>query len=140
MRVQNSKVVRSLCLFVVVIAICMTTGCATSRPSTLQYLKTLESSHELDAKAVRACTQGYTPKPKLLAAKNSTLRAVRKIMLGSPELKRDSILNSDRQGYAAICISKTRDYGKPVTVGDYHLSPPNDGSGGGGDGGGILEW
>ena len=140
MRVRNSTILRSLSLFVAVIAICTATGCAAAQPSTLQYLKALESSHELDAKAVKSCTQGHTPKQEPLAARNSTLRFLRKIMFGSPELKRDSILSSHRQGYAAICIFKTTDYGKPVTVGNYQLTPPNDGSGGAGDGGGILEW
>jgi hypothetical protein len=140
MRVRSPKVVRSLCLFAAVLAITTVSGCAAAQPSTLQYLKALESSHELDAKAVKACTQGYTPKQEPLAARNATLSFVRKIMFGSPELQKDSILSSHRQGYAAICIFKTTDYGKPVTVGEYHLTPPNDGSGGAGDGGGILEW
>ena len=139
MPARRSKVLRTFSLCVAAFAICTATGCAPAQPSTLQYLKALESSHELDAKAVKACTQGYTPKPEPLAAKDSTLRSVRKIMFGSPELQRDSILSSDRQGYAAVCIFKTMDYGKPVTVGAYYLAPPSDGIGGA-DGGGILEW
>jgi hypothetical protein len=139
MRIRSTKAMRSLCLFATVLAITTVSGCAAAQPSTLQYLKALEDSHELDAEAVQACTQGYTPEREPLAARNSTLRFVRKIMLGSPELKRDFILSSKREAYAAICVFTTTDQGKPVTVGEYHLTPPSHGAGAA-DGGGILEW
>jgi hypothetical protein len=139
--VQRPVVLRSLLICLVALAIGTTTGCSTApKPtSSLGYLKALERSHQLDSKAVKACTQGYTPEPKPLAARDSTLRFVRTLMRGTSEYKRDSILTSRRQGYAAICIFKTTDNGKPVTIGAYHLTPPSDGVGSG-DGGGLLEW
>ena len=139
MRAVSSRIPRSLGVGIALLVIWAATGCAAAPPTTFGYLKALEQSHELDTKAVKACTQGYTPKPVLLAARDSTLRALRKIMMGDPELARDSILSSNRQGYAAICIVKTTEYGKPLTAGEYHLTPPSDGVGGA-DGGGILEW
>jgi hypothetical protein len=127
-------------LSLAVIVSCAATGCAPVHPSALEYLKSLANSHQLDTKAVRACTQGITPKPELLAARDSTLRFVRTLMAENAELVRDSILSSNRQGFAAICVVKTTDSGKPVSAGEYHLTPPSDGSNGAGDGGGLVEW
>ena len=138
---QRPVALCALLIAVVAFAIGTTTGCSTTPAptSSLAYLKALEGSRELDSKAVIACTQGYTPEPKPLAARDSTLRFVRTLVRGTLEYKRDSILTSSRQGYAAICIFKTTDNGKTVTVGAYHLTPPSDGVGSG-DGGGLLEW
>jgi hypothetical protein len=129
-----------LLLCLTAVAIFAATGCsAMPKPTSgLAYLKALENSHELDTKAVKACTQGYTPKPSFLAARNSTLAFVRKLV-PEPELARDTILSGAHQGYAAICIARATDRGKRVTFAEYHLTPPGDGVGSA-DGGGILEW
>lgn len=136
MPVRRWRTLLSLCIASV--AVITATGCAAQPSSELGYLKTLQRSHELDAKAVQSCTQGYSPKPKPLAAQDSTLRSIRKLMSGSAQLSHDPILSSNRQGYASICILKSTDNGRSVTVAEYHLTPPH--GSGGADGGGILEW
>jgi hypothetical protein len=117
---------------IVVIAVA---GCTTASggSSPARYLASLESSHRLDSRAAAVCTKSVgtpprgTPIPKPLVAVNSSLKFVR--TLESPSYLATTInstLKSNQQGYAAICLFKMLNYGKPEKIWSYGL-PNGDG-------------
>lgn len=112
-------------LVLATVVICGTASCtAPSAPlSGPEYLKSLENSHTLDSKAEKVCTKDAgTPVEKPVVAADSTLNFVRKLQLpGYAARMGDSDLTGKKQGYAAICLFKTTNYGKPVTVWGYYL-------------------
>ena len=88
-------------------------GCAAiDHLSGSDYLKSLDSGHRLDARALATCKKDggtpisqSTPRAKILVAANSSLSAVRKIEApGFASSSGNAILTGKRQGYAAICL------------------------------------
>jgi hypothetical protein len=100
-------------------------GCATSPTSgsATAYLKSLEDAHQNDSKAKKVCVRSAgTPTKIPLVAVNSTLKLLRK--LETPALLArtdDSMLTSDKQGYAAICLFVFTDFGKPTKTWTFAL-------------------
>jgi hypothetical protein len=109
-----------------------TAGCtaASSTVSGSEYLSSLKSSHKLDSKAAKVCTEhSGTPATKPTVAANSTLEFVRKLQKpGYAAQMGDSALIGNKQGYAAICLMKFMNYGKLTPFWTYYLPSGDSGA------------
>jgi hypothetical protein len=115
------------------VLVCGLAGCASPVSfSATRYLDSLESSHRLDSKADELCTQqAGTPVKKPIVAADGTLSLVRRLEEpGFAARQKDPILTTNQQGYAAICLFDTTNFGQPVKLWVYAVP---------GRGGGTIE-
>jgi hypothetical protein len=130
MKGRHSHSLRVIAVAIAIATVGALSSCAVTPrvPVGAKYLQSLEVAGTLDGRARAVCTKNEGTASKssspveLLVASNSTLAAVRRLEAPGYAVRyKDPVLLSDREGYAAVCLVKTKSDGKPFEYWEYEL-------------------